>query len=293
MIIYPGDAMISLVLLLKAPVQIDDAIVRASASSAFGTQFGSGPDAGNFVTRHEDQYAVRFGDHLLGVIYSDSPYWPDEGSLSDWSPDERIRQAVEAHRAWMSVDSFGLADAGPVPPHRKAEVYRVVARLLLALPLGDFTALLIPETNEVFSNDGSIEALLSDRGWPVALGLVPPAITRVDDPRIAAATRKAKELMSEFLRAWEERGDDPRPFSVKAVFTDQNGSEQMWATVQAIENGTVYARLNNDPDYVHFVRRGSIVRLKVGDLTDFMYFKGEEARGAFTDEVIRRIMEEG
>src|SRR3954451_15412510 len=108
--------MISLVLLLKAPVQLDEAIVRASASSAFDMQFGSGPEAGNFVTRHDRQYAVRFRDHLLGVIYSESPYWPDADSLSDWSPDERVRQAVESHRAWMFADSFGLADAGPVLP---------------------------------------------------------------------------------------------------------------------------------------------------------------------------------
>jgi uncharacterized protein YegJ (DUF2314 family) len=285
--------MISMVLLLKAPAQLDEAIVRASASSAFGTQFGSVPEAGNFVTRHDGQYAVRFGDHLLGVIYSESPYWPDEGSLLNWSADAPARQALEGHRAWMSVDSFGLADAGPVPPHRKAEVYRVLARLLMELPHGDFTALFIPETGQFFGNDGSIEAFLSDRGWPIALGLVPPPIVHDDDPRIAAATRKAKDLMSEFFRAWDERGDDPRPFFVKAGFTDQNGTEQMWAIVQAIENGTVYARLDNDPRHVCCVRRGSIVRLKVGDLNDFMYFEGDKVRGGFTDEVIRRIMEEG
>jgi uncharacterized protein YegJ (DUF2314 family) len=79
-------------------------------------------------------------------------------------------------------------------------------------------------------------------------------------------------------------------FWVKANFSDSLGSGQMWVAVTSIQDGVV-GTLQSEPTLVRSVRRGDAVRLKLDEIADFLYHDGRAMAGAFTDRVIRDIME--
>lgn len=227
------------------------------------------------------------------------------------------------------ADSRAPSRTTRVPADRKSDVYRVMSRLTLELfnlAEEDCTALVVPEIRRVYPNgaswasgtggEGGTEAepvnsirdMLSTKEPAMLLGVTGPAMLEDDDPRILEAIAEARRHLPRFLKAWEARGQGPdkgaasasgkaaKPgegdaFWVKASFSDPNGSEQMWVAVTSIRDGVIEGTLQSDPSFVHSVRHGQKVELKLDEVVDFLYHDGRAMAGAFTDRVIRDIME--
>ena len=60
----------------------------------------------------------------------------------------------------------------------------------------------------------------------------------------------------------------------------------MWIKVAKIEGEFLQGVIDNDPVNVKKYKRGTRVRLRVKSLTDWMYTRGEELIGAFTNKAL-------
>ena len=56
----------------------------------------------------------------------------------------------------------------------------------------------------------------------------------------------------------------------------------MWVEVTGMEQGIIYGKLGNDPVDLKKVRLGSRVRVKAGEIADWVFTHGNEMVGGFS-----------
>ena len=66
----------------------------------------------------------------------------------------------------------------------------------------------------------------------------------------------------------------------------------MWVGVTAIENDMIYGKLGNEPLHLRGMNVDETVKVRVGDLNDWMFTEGKLMRGGFTIEAIRQADDE-
>jgi len=279
------DNLISLVFFLAEPRDADEIGIRNCVSSALGIRFHPGnPEAEFFVIPFSPPEKRRSGDGeirhfmvkvpagLFAVLVSDQPYIENPKSFARGAiRDKRLRNAVEKHVAWISVD---LMD-DTTDRERIREAYRVIGRILAAMGGPDCLAIYCPELQRCNEFDpGLLERLCGSD--PVSLFNEPtfePVIEISDNnPRMAAAVKEAITRWPEFVEAYAAAGPGEKErFIVKAEFREDRKSEYMWVTVQEITPTGVSGVLMNDPHELLDVHRGATVTFTMERLNDWIY----------------------
>lgn len=296
-----GDEdIVSLVYFLTDPRSADEAMIRSCVASALGVAFDpSDPDSDHFVMRFTppvpekdataiEHYMVRIPDGLFAVLLSSRPYIEDPASFArDSIRDKRLRNAVENHKAWLSVDLMDSTD----DPDTRREAYRVIGRILATLAGPDCLAVYSPELQRCNEFDLSLLDVLSSDD-PLEVFDEPtfePIIEISDDnPKMAAAVAEAKSRWPEFVDAFAEREDlDDDRYIVKAEFREGSNCEYMWISVRRITQTSIDGILMNDPHELIDTHRGAEVSVGFDRLNDWL-FPGPagEHVGGFTLDVL-------
>jgi uncharacterized protein YegJ (DUF2314 family) len=299
--------LISLVFFLDEPRDADEMGIRDCVSSALGIRFQPGnPEAEFFVipfsppeNRRADDgeirhFMVKVPAGLFAVLVSDHPYIGNPKRFARATiRDKRLRNAVEKHVAWISVD---LMD-DTTDRERIGEAYRVIGRILSAMGGPDCLAIYCPELQRCNEFDpGLLERLCGSD--PVSLFNEPtfePVIEISDNnPKMAAAVKEAISRWPEFVAAYiEAASGEKERFIVKAEFREDRKSEYMWVTVLEISPTEVTGVLMNDPHELLDVHRGATVTFTTERLNDWIYpGPGGSHIGGFTLDVLADSGEE-
>lgn len=108
------------------------------------------------------------------------------------------------------------------------------------------------------------------------------AIVADDDPTMAAAMRKARATLGDFLTI----AAAPKPgmdyFAVKVAVYDGDQNEYFWIDPFKNDNGRFSGRINNKPELVHTVKMGQLIAFGRDEIVDWMYMDGGEMKGNYT-----------
>ena len=104
---------------------------------------------------------------------------------------------------------------------------------------------------------------------------------RGNEAQLQEVVETARRRWPEFVAAFEER-QPGQTFSIKAKFQEGEAVEWMWVEVTGMEQGIIYGKLGNDPVDLKKVRLGSRVRVKAGEIADWVFTHGNEMVGGFS-----------
>jgi uncharacterized protein YegJ (DUF2314 family) len=283
--------LVALVLLLSRPRDLDLSGIAHIARTALGERFqlDQADTSGNFVAGEEPSFVLKYHDWYFLVNSFARPYMEDPEAAAETIGELRLRKAIREHSAWISVDLLGKVQRSEM-----AEIYRVIGRLTSALADGDCLAIFAPATGQLNLYDDDSSRLLCGRN-PFELFKVcnhPPVVpVSGNDPRLKVAVAKARKQWPQFVTAFENRHSD-QTFSIKARIGNDAMAEFMWVAVTGLENGWIYGRLDNDPIELESIRCGDRVRVHIRELNDWLFTDGDQVKGGFTIDVLRRIQEE-
>ena len=103
-----------------------------------------------------------------------------------------------------------------------------------------------------------------------------------DDPDMAAAFRRARETLPEFLALARAPQSTATKLAVKIAIPDGDGNEYFWLT-QFAPRGDKYAgRINNTPRAAKQVKFGQVVEFAEAEIVDWLYMEDGKMRGNFT-----------
>ncbi len=296
----PNDNLVSLVYFLSDAKKADEATVRSCVENALGIKFDvDDPDSEHFVMPFRapdsgndedaiDHFMVKIPQGLFAVLVASQPYIDEPAAFARESiKDKRLRNAVQNHQAWLSVD---LMD-DTTDPDKVNTAYSIIGKILATMAGPDCLAIYCPELQRCNEFDlGLIEVLSSSN--PLALFEEPtfePVIEIADnDPRMAAAVETAVSRWPEFREAYENCSpDEASQYIVKAEFIEGRRSEFMWITVTSITDEEICGVLMNDPHELMEVHRGVDVRIPMNLLNDWLYpGKDGDHIGGFTLDVL-------
>lgn len=295
-----AEELVSLVYFLSDSRSADESTIRACVSNALQIKFDvSNPDSEYFVmqftppeaARQNDgihHFMVRLPQGLFAVLVSEGPYIDNPGEFAKQSiRDKRLRNAVEGHQAWLSVD---LMDA-PTDPDEIVEAYRVIGKILATLAGPDCLAVYCPELQRCNEFDLSlIDSLTSED--PLSIFDEPtfePIIEISDNnPRMAAAVEEATQRWPEFVQAFKARTEfNSESYIVKAEFREGKTCEYMWVSVTEILDQEISGILMNDPHELLDLHRGATVSFPLERLNDWIYPREDGSHaGGFTLDVL-------
>ena len=277
----------SLVLLLTAPRRVETAELLTLIKRAWNAEIGSDPALSNFAASPQPPYGfIQFEGIRFGLITPEAPYVRDLPAAAE-IPDLRLRDAVAAHKAWLSLDMIE-APVGITRVH----VYQLIARLVAELI--DERALLLfsPELQRAVPITPDLAGRLRgpDPLSPLLHSTLPPILNvTTDDPRMAAAVAEARRRLPQFLAAFGKRRQDQR-FAIKKRFTDGHHAEFMWVRVTEISGApgeeVLTGTLDNDPYRVHNIKCGDTVTSPAADIVDWLFTDSGSVQGNFTGAVL-------
>jgi len=122
-------------------------------------------------------------------------------------------------------------------------------------------------------------AMLSGRSEPVRDKTV---MVRSDDAEMAAARRKARDTLPEFLALARAPRGGMSKFSVKVAVRDQGNVEYFWIIPFEQRNGSFSGRINNSPETVHNVKLGDRIDFAESEIVDWLYLDGTRLQGNFS-----------
>ncbi|MBB3209730.1 uncharacterized protein YegJ (DUF2314 family) [Rhodopirellula rubra] len=295
--------MISLVLLQRQPKYLENMILTKVVESAWGGDYSNSDaqsdddadDGDGFVVGESPMFVIKAPAGMFLVHNFDVPYWDNKDEVVEAIGELRLRNAVEEHTAWLSVDMLTPGDEEP----DLNEAYLLVAKLLTALADEDTLAVVRPESLDlnVWSDDVVARLLTPGAYEELSLPDNAPVIPIADDaPEMRAAIATAQQRWPEFADAFQQRAshdkaDDGPSFVVKAKITAGDSTEFIWVDVIGLEPKFVHGHLANDPVALGDLKLGSQVEFPIEDVCDWCYEKDDEPVGLFSLEAIRQIQE--
>jgi uncharacterized protein YegJ (DUF2314 family) len=292
---------VSLVYLLKSPRKVSAREVRDVVATVFGAAIESDDfSAPEFVASVPDKqirpfkkdavqkFLFRVGGRTFSLLGCALPYMKKPEKFARRIVDRRLREAIEAHRAWMAIDAMDEMHTD----WDKTLAYRSIGRLMAELAGEDCLAIYCPELGRCNEFDASLlEALRGDN--PLALfdqpTFAPVLNVDGDDPRIVAAVAEARRRWPEFVKAFRENQDAQRPFFIKAEFREGEAAEFMWVEVKRINDEQIRGILQNSPHNLTAVKEGQHVSVPLSALNDWLYADNQEGVGGFTMKAIAEI----
>ena len=110
-----------------------------------------------------------------------------------------------------------------------------------------------------------------------------------DEAEMDAAIARARKEVDEFVKVLATTNADS--FSVKAPIKDANGTEHFWITDVRYESGEFVGKIGNDPGIVENVKMGQEWRIRMEEISDWMYVRGERIHGGYTIDPLLPTME--
>src|SRR5262249_17477661 len=133
--------LIALVLLLRAPRELDSTQLAQLASAALGRSFhDDDPEATDcFVTGVNPSFILKNGPHTFLINNFPCPYMEDPQKVAESIAELRLRKAVREHSAWLSVDLLGDWKSEEI-----LDIYQSIGKLTAALAEEDCLAIFAP-----------------------------------------------------------------------------------------------------------------------------------------------------
>jgi uncharacterized protein YegJ (DUF2314 family) len=107
-------------------------------------------------------------------------------------------------------------------------------------------------------------------------------LVALDDPMMAAAMRKARATLRDFLAL----AANPRPtmegFAIKVAIREGCDSEYFWIHPFDLSGGVFSGRINNMPRSVRNVKIGDGITFTENEIVDWMYMDGPAMKGNYT-----------
>ncbi len=119
----------------------------------------------------------------------------------------------------------------------------------------------------------------------------PVVIVDGEDPAMAAAVAEARKTVGEFIAALQNPPDGASSFAVKKKFVDGDEVEFMWLIEPTYANGEFTGTLDNDPQLVSNATIGTQYSVKETEIEDWLYFRDDEMKGAFSVKVLQQMAE--
>jgi len=277
----PPPRMISLVLLLSEPRTLDAATVAKAVSLGWATEVPA-----SAITVSPPSFVVKSAPGRYAINSVDKPYFADSSKLADEVKDLALAGAIREHRAWLSVDWIDTDDKADL-----RVIYQHISKIIVQFIGKDTLAVYCPDTDQFHLNDA---ALLESLNSPDPLrSLVPAGLANAaapgntfnvndDDPQLLAAQAEARKNWPEFMQAYQARTKG-QYFAVKGRIIEGDIVEYMWLQVTSIDATQVHGRLDNDPESLKKVKRGTELSIPIAEVDDWLYNTGKgESHGGYT-----------
>ncbi|MDY7108143.1 MAG: DUF2314 domain-containing protein [Planctomycetota bacterium] len=279
----------SLVFLRRRAFPMTEAFLHEAVERAFNVTLPRGdPEATSFVVVERPSSMVKVESWVFVVHNFPTPYMEEYQRAAEEIPELRLRRAVEAHRAWLSVDLLHKPEGA-----QDQQVYQMIGRLLAEFDDGDCLALYWPSRGNLRPYDQSMLDHLRGQHPLKATARPPdPPVTEVagEDPRLVAAVNEARMRFPEFVRAFKT--GEGSYHSVKAPITAGQRTEFIWILVTGFEGSTIRGTLGNEPVDLPGLHEGDSVETTLDDLNDWVYMCNDELVGGFTTKVLEEIAKE-
>jgi hypothetical protein len=170
-------------------------------------------------------FVLKTTDGMYMICNFALPYVQDPVEFADTVMDGRLRKAILAHTAWISVDAMGVEDVDS-----KAAAYRDIGKMIAQLAGPDCLAVYCPELERCNEYDEQLlETLRSDD--PLSLfdepTFAPVLGVHADDQKMIEAVAEARRRWPVFVDAFRDNIDKKTPYLVKAEFKQGDNSEFM------------------------------------------------------------------
>lgn len=282
------ERLVSVVLLLARPRELDAQNLGVIAARVFGAEFNVEGDESHFVVGESSMFIIKADDRMFIVHNWAKGYFEDPTEVADTVEDPACRIAIRRHKAWLSVDLIGMDDTESLDT-----AYPQIAQLVGALADDSVLAVFCPDSERIRVCEGDFKDRLTGPAPMQALGSMLPDplfLVSEDDPEMQAAAAEARRRWPEFAQAF--RTNDGELFSVKAPFVEGDQTEFLWVQMLEIKGDTIAGKIGNDPVCITGLKLGSPVEIQVRDLTDWMYLKADEPQGGFQMKVIMKHQSE-
>lgn len=105
------------------------------------------------------------------------------------------------------------------------------------------------------------------------------------DGEMQAAIARARASTGELLRRLEQPPTSQTFLAIKVRLEDGRRAEHVWLDSVRYEGRRLYGLLNHDPKIVESARRGDLVQVTPGAITDWMAIDGGRLCGGYTVRV--------
>jgi uncharacterized protein YegJ (DUF2314 family) len=104
-----------------------------------------------------------------------------------------------------------------------------------------------------------------------------------DDAAMNAAIAKAKATSPDFIAAFHAQKPGTSHYCVKKPYpTPKGGDEHMWIDLLTETNGVLEGTIENDAEETREVKIGQKVKLRIDEISDWMYEDGNRLIGGYT-----------
>ena len=133
-----------------------------------------------------------------------------------------------------------------------------------------------------------VQALLAGAALLSACALAGPpkgdkvVTTKQSDPDMEAARQKALATLDSFLATAAKPPADTSDFKLKVAVKDGRITEHFWVIPFAVTPQGFEGTLANEPELVHTVALGQVIKFTRADISDWGYTKAGRQVGSFT-----------
>ena len=108
------------------------------------------------------------------------------------------------------------------------------------------------------------------------------AVVEAADPVMAAAIRKGRETLPDFLKHARAPARSMSHFAVKVPVRAGDHDEFFWVTNFKSENGRYSGRIDNTPRWATHLKEGDTISFMEGEIVDWLYVDKGRMKGNFT-----------
>jgi uncharacterized protein YegJ (DUF2314 family) len=108
------------------------------------------------------------------------------------------------------------------------------------------------------------------------------ALVEKNDPDMAAAFRKARETLPEFLALAHAPRPTASKLAVKIAIAAGDDDEYFWVAQFAPRGDKYGGKINNTPRAAKQVKLGQLVEFSEAEIVDWLYMEGGKMHGNFT-----------
>ncbi len=281
--------LLSIVLLQKKLPTISEKSIAESILKAWKQKVSVGDDgkkdATDFVIKGGPGFIIQCQDTFCMMIVASKPYL--EADALNEVQELRTRKMLREHKTWVSLDLIG--DVGKKPAAQQEQEMNRIIRLAAEMVDKNTVGVLLPSENIVLPiSDEVIVAMKGDDSLKALRQSSNAAVVGAtgDDPEMMAATAEARKTWPDFVKAFRNKPENSESFAAKFPFEAPDQKEFMWVEVVSINGDTIVGRLGNDPVWVKDLKLGDEVKMKVSQLSDWMYLKDGEIVGGYTVKVL-------